>query len=175
MNGQQNFMIHVDRSSDLIVPPFLKRRGLAGFKYPELEKVGPEVFDLRKVRRLLPRDCVNLFGKFISKGSEILGLGLEESPRPVIGKEIHDYVVNHKTLVECLGFREVLTIQEKGVEFFREVFGEGVVVFFLKGIAEDKVGGRHAPFLHILEGKLTLAVRHLDREWDEKDLMVLYP
>jgi len=67
-------MIHVDRSSDLIVPPFLKRRGLAGFKYPELEKVGPEVFDLRKVRRLLPRDCVNLFGKFISKGSEILGL-----------------------------------------------------------------------------------------------------
>ena len=64
-------MIHVDRSSDLIVPHFLKRRGLAGFKYPELEKVGPEVFDLRKVRRLLPRDCLNLYGKFISKGSEI--------------------------------------------------------------------------------------------------------
>lgn len=113
-------LIYVDRTANIVYPDFVKEP-----LYADLEKTGPSEFDVMKLEQWLhPKQQTGV----------------------VVGNDIHEKLKAEILLDGCLGFRELLAIQAKGIGFFRKHF-RGKAVFGWRGVARNRDGRLGVPCL----------------------------
>lgn len=135
-----NSFITINRSQPLQYPDWVRNP-----LYPELESRGPKRINLD--------DGVEQW------------LHPEQEKGCVKGTVIHEYLKDHNLLPTCLGFRELLAIQAKGVDFFRRHF-QGKAVFGWKGVVLPRDGNLHVPCLIEDDGEVVLYWYWLESGWN---------
>jgi hypothetical protein len=113
-------IVRVDRTSELVYPGWVKE-----VLYPELENTGPAEYDATKLTLFLLPD-------------QEIGI--------VTGKRIYQYFSDGNLLQNCLGFRDLLEIQKKGVNFFQQNWN-GKVVYGWRSVVRDHDGDLYVPYL----------------------------
>ena len=133
-------IIHMDRSVALIRPAWVEEP-----LYPEQEKKGPAEINIAK-------NCVQWLHNDQKDGNWTKG------------KVIHDYLVANGLIDSCYGLYELLSIQKKGVAFFRKHF-KGKAVFAWKGVVRNRGGSLSVPCLYEVGDEVVL-----DWDWLGDDL-----
>ena len=122
--------IKVDRTKCPTYPKkFVKK-----VTHPELELIGPTEYDLNDLE---------------------LWLIYDQKSSVVRGDAIYHCLRNDNVLDSCLGFADLLAIQDKGIAVFRKLFA-GKEVFAWKSVVQSTWGHLSVPYLHELNGKLFL-------------------
>jgi len=78
--------------------------------------------------------------------------------RSINGTDIHQYLVSHDMIKDCLGFRDLRAIQQKSLTFFRRNFF-GKLLFAWKTVIRGNDGKLYVPYLYEIPGGI------LDLRW----------
>lgn len=110
----------------------------------ELEGTGPTEYDVAKLKQ------------WLHKG--------QKGGTWVKGQVIYEYLKEKKMLESCLGLTDLLAIEAKGIEFFRQHFADKVV-FGWKSVVRDRIDNLHAPYLYEYGDKVVLIWDWLENDW----------
>lgn len=138
-----DFMIKIDRSAPVLYPDWVLE-----VLHPELEGEGPAEYNLDE-----------LFHFSHENESQEVGVDNNE----IRGNDIYENFKKNGELVNNIGLADLLAIQAKGVEVFRQLFGNNVV-FGWRSVVRGRLG-LLAPCLYEREGKVILKWGNLDHIW----------
>ena len=145
------YTIKVDRS----VKPRYSEDLVKKFIYPDIQCKGPFEFEYD-----LEKDVVLWFyhdqDKIVVSGEVIL-------------KQLKD----KNGLVNHLGLKDAMAIQEKGIAFFRKFFG-GNSVFFWKSIIRDVDSDVSVPYLFENHEEVVLGWKKISANWDSQDPALMF-
>lgn len=113
--------------------------------HPELQKTGPVEYDVTKLEQWLHNGQKN--GKWIK------------------GQVIYEYLKDKKMLESCINLADLLAIQTKGIDFFRQHFA-GKVVFAWKSVVQHRDGRLYVPYLCDGGRGVVLRWHWLEDDWD---------
>ncbi len=133
-----DFLIKVDRSKKPTYPDWVKK-----VIHPEFELSGPTEFDLKNVSLWLHEDQKTVY---------------------TTGNKIYQQLKKDDLLKDCLNLADLLAIQEKGIETFRNLY-KGKAVFGWKSVVEFTYGYLYVPCLIEHGGGVVLHWRWLDNYW----------
>lgn len=136
-------IIRIDRSIKPPYPDWVKE-----VLHPELEGAGPAEYDVAKLEQWLHN--VQKGGKWVK------------------GQKIYEYLKKEKMLESCLGLADLLAIQAKGIEFFRQHFA-GKAVFGWKSIVRNRDDRLNAPYLYEGGDKVVLRWHWIENVWRAYD------
>lgn len=141
-------LIDIDRSIPPPYPPWKKR-----VLHKELECAGPDEYYLTSV-----------------------GLWVHDTQKTGMlkGQVIFDYLESTSLLTSCLNLQDGLSIQEKGIVPFRELFG-GKAVFLWASAVESENGQFSVPYLYEQWSKVTFSWRWFDDSWDRWRPALVFP
>lgn len=137
-------IVCIDRSVRPMYPNFLNQEYIGKPDFIALEKLGPAKFDASKLRQWLH-----------SK---------QKKGGVVRGEVIHAELIKKKLIPSCLGLADLLGIQAKGVEFFRQHF-KGKAVFGWRSVVPNRVGDLDVPYLVESDGGMVLLWDSLVYDW----------
>lgn len=127
-------IVRVDRSIRPVYPDFLNQEYVNTPEFVALEKMGPPEFDASKLRHWLhPRQK-----KYVTPGTVI-----------------HALLIKKRMLPSCLGFVDLLGIQAKGLEFYRQHFKDKLVLGW-RSVVPGRGGGLYVPCLVGFGGEVLL-------------------
>lgn len=128
-------------------PDFLNQEYINTPEFVALEKMGPPEFDASKLRQWLhPRQK-----KYV-----------------IPGTVIHAFLLKKQMLPSCVGFVDLLGIQVKGLELFRQHF-KGKMVFGWRSVVPSHVGRLCVPDLVERGGEVVLGWLWLGSDWYADD------
>jgi|GEM_PF-1525723 len=136
-------IIRVDRSIRPAYPDWVK-----DVLHPELECTGPAEFDLAKVESWLHDGQKN--GKWIK------------------GEKIYEHLKSATMLESCFNLADLLAIQARGVQTFREHFADKAV-FAWKSVVRDRYGDLSVPYLYLGGDQVVLGWNWLVDVWNDSD------
>jgi hypothetical protein len=136
---QSDSIIRVNRSIRPTYPDWMKEVLHLG-----LEDTGPAEFDVVKLELWLHKDQKG--GKWVK------------------GQKIYEHLKKEKMLESCLGLSDLLAIQAKSIEFFRQHFA-GKAVFGWKSVVRNRDGLLHAPYLYEYGKQVVLYWHWLEIDW----------
>ncbi len=108
--------------------------------HPELEKAGPEEFDVLKLERWLHEE---------QKGNKSIG-----------GLNLYEHIKTQNMLESCLNFRDLEEIKKRGTKFFREHFNRQEI-YAWKSVARDEDNSLIVPCLYETSDIVVFRLRQL--------------
>lgn len=136
-------IVRVDRSVRPVYPDFLDQEYINKPEFVALEKLGPAEFDASRLRKWLHPKQRN---------------------KVVTGDVILAFLTEKKMLPSCLGFADLLGIQAKGIEFFRQHFASKAG-FGWRSVVPGRDGHLLVPCLVGFGGGAVLFWFWLDVDW----------
>lgn len=136
-------IVRVDRSIRPVYPDWVKEGATDTPEFISLEKLGPPEFDASKLRQWVHS---------------------KKKKKVVVGTVIYDFLIQKKMLPICLGLADLLGIQAKGIEFFRQHF-KNKAVFGWRSVLPRRDGDLLVPCLVLGGGRVVLYWHWLGYGW----------
>ena len=133
-------IIRVDRSLRPTYPEWVRI-----VMHPELEATGPAEYDATSLEQWLHDGQKN--GGWVK------------------GEKIYEHLEEKKMLESCLGLVDLIAIQAKGIDFFRQHFA-GKAVFAWKSVVRGRNDDLGVPYLYGVGGEVVLGWFWLGNDWD---------
>jgi len=131
-------LIHVDRSVRPNYPDWVDK-----VMHPELENTGPAEYD-----------ATQLIAELVPEQENVIG-----------GKKVYKYLKDNNLLETCVGLADLVEIQKKGIEFFRQNW-KGKVVFGWRFVVRSRDGSLNVPCLYESGGEVVLNWSWVDNNWN---------
>jgi len=136
--SQIDSIIRINRSVRPVYPDWVTE-----IMHPELENTGPLEYDATKlVEQLAP-------------GQEDI----------VVGKKIYKYLKDNDLLSTCIGLADLIEIQKKGIDFFRQNWKDKAI-FGWRSIVRFRYGNLNVPCLCEDGGEVVLVWYWVDNVWN---------
>lgn len=137
-------IVRIDRSVRPVYPDFLNQEYVNTPEFIALENLGPTEFDASKLRKWWHP---------------------QQKKKFVVGDVILAFLKGKEMIPRCLGYADLMGIQSKGIEFFRQHFNRQAV-FGWRSVVPDRHGDLRVPYLILDGGRVVLHWFWLDSDFD---------
>lgn len=125
-------IVRIDRSVRPVYLDFLNQEYINTPEFIALEKLGPAEFDASKLRKWWHP---------------------QQKKKFVVGDVILAFLKEKEMIPSCLGYADLMGIQSKGIEFFRQHFNRQAV-FGWRSVVPNRGGGLRVPYLVLRGGRV---------------------
>jgi len=137
--AEQGTTIRPNRTTSPVYPDWKKE-----VLHPESELTGPAEYSISRVEQWLHEG--------------------QKGDKWVKGQVIYEYLKDNQMLESCLALEDLLAIQAKGINFFRQHF-KGKAIFGWKSVVRHRGGYLRVPYLCEGGGGVVLSWRWLGYDW----------